>query len=110
MSLDAGTVGDDATVFDVAVTDVPGRDIGREAHVCPVVDDVATDDVPMGDAPYVVELAIGAQLHGCAHERRLGALHGAQCGGPTRERQDQRGQRPVDARARSRRRRAGGDE
>ncbi|MDB4930222.1 MAG: repeat domain protein [Myxococcaceae bacterium] len=68
---DAGAVGDDAMAVDAtmvdATNDVPGRDVGPEAHVCPVVDDdVPPADVPASDAPYVVELAIGSQLHQCA--------------------------------------------
>lgn len=67
---DVGATTDASLAFDAAVdipVDVAVRDAGAETRTCPMVDeDVPAVDVPPADAPYVVDLAVGTQLHQCA--------------------------------------------
>jgi hypothetical protein len=66
----------DADTIDAPPPDALARDAAPEARVCPVVDDVPAPDVPAPDvpapdvpgtaAPYVINLAVKAQLYECA--------------------------------------------
>ncbi len=65
-AIDLGALGPDVPSIDEPPADSLARDAAPDARVCPVVDDVPAPDVPAADAPYVIDLAVGAQLHECA--------------------------------------------